>query len=596
MEWLATELEDFQALLEEDEFSEEPVDLDTFIHDKYYLGNLKIKEISDVQRTIIEAISQVYKFDSLVKLHGEEEAQRLWDITVHEVVAMLGKGSGKDFSSRVGFCYAIYKLHCLRDPVSYYGKAHGTYIDLLNIAINADQARNVFFEPLTNMLRLSPYFQDAGFEPRKNEIKFYGSPIRVHSGNSEAEAWEGLDLLLVVLDEIAAFKIDSQFKGHQSGAAARLSASAIYKMSKLSVMSRYPELGKVILLSFPRFQGDFIMQRYDESAEESHVLRIKAPTWEVNPIITRESLEPEYRRNPIDAKARFECEPPEMVDAFFRDPDRVRKCFKGDWVVRDKGTKNEKWILKEREELNPIKDDGTFKSWFKCNDSFTRYIHCDLGLKRDRAALCMTHSPGVRRVETEKGVWEPLPVVKMDLMHYWEASPGSEIDFSQIREFIKILALKFPVGMVTFDRWNSVDTIQILNKRGIYADNHSVKKNDYDALSTAMYDGRFSGYFHKILVEDELLKLQVLPNGKVDHPDGMHDDLAQALAASVWHSITYADEDAEIEISVIGEEDDWETLEYVEALEDDLSRDGRRKPRASLTYNEDEADFEMEII
>lgn len=541
-----------------------------------------------------------FYLDKIISIEEDGEDD-FYTLTVDDAGCYMADGlvhsnSGKDFSSRVGFAYAIYKLHCLRDPIEYYGKAHGTYIDLLNIAINADQARNVFFSPLTNMLKMSPYFVEQGFEPRKDSIEFHSCPIRIHSGNSEAEAWEGLDLLLVVLDEIAAFKSDAQFS--RSSGAQRLSASAIYKMSKLSVMSRFPELGKCILLSFPRYRGDFIMQRYEESAEESHVLRIKAATYEVNPMITREMLEPEYKRNPIEAKARFECEPPEMVDAFFRDPERVRKCFRGNWEVRNKDTKDEKLIIKENPELNPIDDEGRLKPWFKCMDDHTRFIHVDLGLKRDRAALCMAHSPGTRKVEVEFGVWEHLPVIKMDLIHYWEAGPGQEIDFQNIREFIKLLAKKFPVGMVTFDRWNSVDMIQILNKRGIYAEQHSIRKADYDSLATAMYDGRFTGYFSKILVEDELLKLQVRPNGKIDHPEGMHDDLAQALAGACWHAAQFVDMDSEIDISVLGEEDDFRAIEAAEAREEDRQRnDGRVRPHSQMTYDEDDGlDFEIMSI
>src|SRR5690606_2583446 len=105
------------------------------------------------------------------------------------------------------------------------------------------------------------------------------------------------------------------------------------------------------------------------------------------------------------------------------------------------------------------------------------------------------------------------------------------------------------------------------------------------------------GYFHHTLVEDELLKLQVLDNGKVDHPEGMHDDLAQALAGAVWNCVEFADLDAEIDISILGSGDDWEELEYLEAVEEDEQRrDGRRKPRASLTYDESEYDFDLQTI
>jgi hypothetical protein len=100
-------------------------------------------------------------------------------------------------------------------------------------------------------------------------------------------------------------------------------------MSKLSVMSRFPEIGKVILLSFPRYKGDFIQQRFFNSRDknEPKTWSIKAATWEVNPTIHRHQLESEYIRNPIEARARFECEPPNMEDAYFRDPDLVRKSF-----------------------------------------------------------------------------------------------------------------------------------------------------------------------------------------------------------------------------------------------------------------------------
>ncbi len=150
--WLNTDLEDFQNLLGEGDLKEIPVDLDTFLTDPYYLGGLGIKKISDPQRKLIEGISQIYYRETLIDIHGEEKAQELWDLTVHEIVAMCGKGSGKDFSCRVAFAYTVYKLACLRDCIQYYNKSHGTYIDLLNIAVNADQAMNVFFQPLKNII------------------------------------------------------------------------------------------------------------------------------------------------------------------------------------------------------------------------------------------------------------------------------------------------------------------------------------------------------------------------------------------------------------------------------------------------------------
>jgi hypothetical protein len=503
------ELKDFDRLLKQEELEEEPVSIQTFVQDRKYLG---LPELSPIQLEIVRHSTQIFKEKTLQKLYGEEEGSEWYKkYTDNEVICMLGKGSGKDHCARISIAYTAYLLHCLRDPLSYFGKANGVYIDLLNLAVNAQQAQRVFFEPLKNLLLSSPFFNEVGFEPRVSEIFFFSRPVRCFSGHSESEGWEGYEVLTVILDEIAAFKTDAELRGEVRS---KGSASAIYNMSKLSVMSRFPEVGKVILLSFPRYKGDFIQTRFINANEknEPKTWTIKAATWEVNPTIEREQLESEYIRNPIEARARFECEPPNMEDAYFRDPDLVRKAFN----YSD----------------SPIdEDDSSFKKWFTGSDGRTRFIHVDLALKRDRAALCMVHSPGMKEIQTSMGV-ETLPVVNMDLVYSWEATVGNEINFASIRQMIVDLCRKFDVALVTFDRWQSVEMIQSLRAQGINADFHSVKKADYDTLLTAIYDTRLRGYWNEILVEEELLKLRLFGNNKIDHPATGSKDLADALAGA----------------------------------------------------------------
>jgi hypothetical protein len=318
------DLKDFDRLLRQDDLIETPVDIQTFVQDKEYLG---LPPLSDIQLEIVRHSTQIFKERTLISMYGEEEGSRWYkEYTDNEVICMLGKGSGKDHCARISMAYTVYLIHCLRDPLIYYGKAHGVYIDLLNLAVNAQQAQRVFFEPFKKLLLRSPYFNRVGFEPRVSEIFFFSRPVRCFSGHSESEGWEGYEVMTIILDEIAAFKTDAELRGETRS---KGSASAIYNMSKLSIMSRFPEIGKVILLSFPRYKGDFIQQRYINSREkkEPKTWSIKAATWEVNPTIKREQLESEYIRNPVEARSRFECEPPNMEDAYFRDPDLVRKAF-----------------------------------------------------------------------------------------------------------------------------------------------------------------------------------------------------------------------------------------------------------------------------
>jgi hypothetical protein len=533
---------DFDRLLNQDELVEEPVSIEVFVEDKKYLG---LPSLSPIQLEIVRHSTQILKEHTLKKLMGEREGAEYYaKYTDNEVICMLGKGSGKDHCARISIAYTAYLLHCLKDPLGYYGKAKGVYIDLLNLAVNAQQAQRVFFEPLKNLLLSSPYFNQVGFEPRVSEIFFFSRPVRCFSGHSESEGWEGYEVLSIILDEISAFKTDAETKGEVRS---KGSASAIYNMSKLSVMSRFPEVGKVILLSFPRYKGDFIQQRYfgSRDKEEPKTWSIKAATWEVNPTIKREQLESEYIRNPIEARARFECEPPNMEDAYFRDPDLVRKAF----------------MYSEQ----PLDEDGIYKPWFNNQDGHRRYIHIDLGLKRDRSALCMSHCAGFKELKTSMGV-EVLPVVNVDLIHSWEASPGAEINFASVRQMIVELCRKFDVAQVTFDRWQSIEMIQSLRSMGINADFHSVKKTDYDTLTSAIYDTRIRGYWNELLVEEELLKLRLYSNNKIDHPNAGSKDLADALAGSVFNCIQNMTSEVEVDIEILG--DDFKSFEEMDEDDD----------------------------
>jgi len=534
---LNLEISDFDKLLRSDDLITSPVPIQTFVQEKKYLG---LPPLSDIQEEIVKHNTQIFKEKTLISLMGENAGKEYYkNYTDNEVICMLGKGSGKDHCSRISMAYTIYLLHCLRDPLNYFGKAHGVYIDLLNLAVNAQQAQRVFFEPFKNLLLNSAFFNEVGFEPRVSEVFFFSRPVRCFSGHSESEGWEGYEVLTVVLDEIAAFKTDAELKGTTR---AKGSASAIYNMSKLSVMSRFPDVGKVILLSFPRYKGDFIEQRYYGAKEkkEPKTWFIKAATWEVNPTIKREQLESEYVRNPVEAAARFECNPPNMEDAYFRDADLVRKAF----MLED----------------NPMDEEGQFLNWFNGTDNQIRFIHVDLALKRDRAALSLVHCLGFREVKTLNGV-ESLPIIKVDLVHAWEASINEEINFASIRQMIVDLCRKFDVAKVTFDRWQSIEMIQSLRSLGINADFHSVKKTDYDTLMTAIYDGRLRGYWDELLVEEELLKLRLFSNNRIDHPNSGSKDLADAVAGAVFVCVENMAVNTEVNIEILSPDKYYEINE-----------------------------------
>ncbi len=347
---------DLIDILDGEEFDERPVDLRTFVTSPDYLG---LPPLSEYQYTLIEKSSQIYKESTLIKLFGEEEGKRRFKQTCNEVIAQLGKGSGKDYCSTISVSYIVYLLLCLKDPATYYGKPPGDTIDIINIAVNAAQANNVFFKGFKTRIDRSPWFTGK-YDPKASEIRFDKS-VNVYSGHSEREAFEGYNVIAVILDEISGFATENT-TGHDQAK----TADAIYDMYRGSVVSRFPDYGKVILLSFPRFKNDPIQKFYDSVvAEKETIIRtkvlkmdenlpdgtvgnevtveweedniisytipktyaIKRPTWEINPTKKIEDFKVEFYKNMPDALSRFACMPPEAVDAFFKSREKIEKAF-----------------------------------------------------------------------------------------------------------------------------------------------------------------------------------------------------------------------------------------------------------------------------
>jgi hypothetical protein len=454
------------------------------------------------------------------------------------LVAKWGKGSGKDTVSRIILSRLAYLLICLKDPQKYLEIMPGDSINMLNVAFSAKQAQVIFFEPLKRMLEKSLWFRDK-IRLTEDHIEF-NKDINLYSGHSEQESMEGHNLLAAVLDEIAAFKTKAELELRQRRSVRALehSAEALDNMVTSSATSRFPYLHKIIYISYTRFKGDYIEQKYDEGLKFPKTSFVSfGATWDVNPTKKREHFDREYEKNPENARAKFECDPPLATDAYFKHltPELIAKVFP-----------------KLEPDLNPI--GGTqykpmLKPWFRGIPGVNYYIHIDLGISNDRAGFALTHRAGTRTVEVRRqldsGVilFEPvrLPLVVADLWFSWLAPPGGEVSLEGIREFLFELHLNryCHLAKVTYDKFQSADSIQILVNRGIIAELLSVDRNTeaYDTLKEVTYGERLQAYYSEVGI-NELQRLNIVTGNKVDHPLTGSKDEADALAGAVFNAAT----------------------------------------------------------
>jgi hypothetical protein len=550
---------DFLEVLKENHFVEKPVDAKTFVESPEFLGQ---PPLSDIQYQIVEAMSQIYRKEDLQDLMGDAEGLSYFNkYTKNEVILQLGKGSGKDFVSTVACAYVVYKMLCLKDPAVYYGKPAGDAIDIINVAINAQQAKNVFFKGFKSKIERSPWF--AGKYNAKADSIDFDKSVTVYSGHSERESHEGLNLFMAVLDEISGFASEVG-TGNEQGK----TAENIYKAFRGTVDSRFPDLGKVVLLSFPRFQGDFISQRYEaviaekETIECKHtfimnpdlphedpgnqfeiswdqdtilsykiprVLAFKRPTWEVNPTRKIEDFKLAFYTDLADAMMRFACMPTYASDAFFKDRDKVSKCMNT---------------------RNPVDNFRRFDESFKPDEDKIYFIHADLAQKHDKCAVAIAHVDKWVNVQLIKDYDQVAPIIVVDAVAWWEPRAEGPVNLSDVKNWIINLRRQgFNIGMVSFDRWQSFDIQNELQAVGIRTETVSVAKKHYEDLAMMIYEERISMPMIPLLFE-ELTELKIMKGNRVDHPRKKSKDLADALTGAVFGALSHTPKNTNIEIDV----------------------------------------------
>lgn len=544
-----------------DIFDEEPVSLDVFVEDFKFLNS---PSLSPIQYELVQQIERVY-LPELYPLMADEFGgywKETEDIRMTNLVsAMWGKGGGKDMTVRVASLRVAYLLMCLKNPQRYYGMPSQDSIHLLNIAANAPQAHRAFFEPMTRVVRRG-WFKDRA-DPKLNTIR-YEKNIEAISGHSDAEGQEGLNLILGVADEIDAFKARNELVGGtgKRSREASTTAEGILNMLKTSASTRFPHTYKRVAISYPRYLGSTIMRLtaeaeadIDKYGEDSRYFA-SGPyaTWEVNPLRKgKHEFESDYRSDPEEAAAKYECKPSRAINPYFRNFFAFQQAV-------DHETQPITITYEKRKMTSDVTQATTtgwepvfhFAPWFKPVQGARYAMHGDLAINGDRAGIAMSHISHYEEREEyivddkdpEKRIVHTVavPVVRNDFTIAFEADiseiPAREIQVRWARELaFELVRRGFPIVSYTFDQFQSADNMQILTQHGIESDRMSPDRDQsiWSNLRDIAYEARLRMCFSQLLM-NEIESLSKI-DGKVDHPPTGSKDLADAFACSVVGAI-----------------------------------------------------------
>lgn len=435
------------------------------------------------------------------------------------------------FLSSVSMVYLVYTLGCLLDPQAYFHLAPKSGIHLMFMSSNEKQALKVIFSEIKARVDTCKWFKENfPYDPQiTSELRFPDN-ITAIPGNSADTFFEGYNIFGGVLDEG-----DSHIHTPEKDF-----AEEGYNAIKNRLRSRFGEKGLVIIIGSPKSEDGFMMRKYNEAEGSPRIYRAWIPYWESPSASIKYSGDVfEFRgiKIPIEHKPDFDRNPERALRDIAAMPSSAEEAF---YVMQDRidlwaTSLSQAFPFGGDPDKRPANIDDSPYQALSSPQEIACVIHIDLGLNKERGDACGFSLGYIKEIKEIAG--EMLPVIEMPVVERIVAPPGGEIQISEVRKRIyRLKDLGFNIRLVTYDGWQSAESIQELKRRGIMADTFSVDRDTaaHDTLKQAIYDRRINGAFPPMLLT-ELKKLQRISGDRVDHPVNGSKDVADSVAGVVFH-------------------------------------------------------------
>ena len=287
------------------------------------------------------------------------------------------------------------------------------------------------------------------------------------------------------------------------------------------IKDRRPD-GKIISISSPKGKEGKFYDLFVTANKSPQRLACRMPTWDVNPTYTKKSLKEEYpNMNDQEFMMEIGAEFSGLAGENFFEADFVDSCFVSNW--RDRKIENRQ-----------IGIPGNIY-----------FAHLDPATSSHNYSLVIVHREYFTDFKTKQVDY----VVIVDHIKYWHPTSNHPIYISEIDEYVLNLKKRFRLGLVTYDQFNSQESILKLRKAGIpnkmtrFTKSH--KNIIYNELENIVKEGKLK-IPHHVLLKGEMLGLQrrYVEGGYKVYPmkdgDGVKtDDIVDSLAGACFATVNY---------------------------------------------------------
>ena len=570
----------YQQLKYQD-FDEVPVDIETFLFDKQYLGNGLID--AEERFTLFP-----YWVETLKKIFPSNMTTR------YNTLILTGSiGTGKSTIAVVAMAYLLYRMLCLRDPYIYYGLQPIDKITFSLINVTIDAAKGVAWDKLQQLLQSSSWFMAHGTVSGRSDIVWTPSKrIELVVGSSN-NAVIGRAVFANFTDEVnfASMTTDTEkIKAKQKHLISQVDARM---QSRFMKGTKLPTLNIIASskTSDQSFLDGYINTK--KKNESKTTLIIDEPQWVVrndkdSPVKFYVAVGNKFLASEVLPRDASET----VIDSYRSKGYQMMKVPIGYWeafndnvelaltdIAGISTTSALKYISGVR--LNEIKLDGyenpfsrevlevgtgddlQYSQFFDTSKvsnllkSKPLYIHLDMSKSGDRTGIAGVWIMG-KRLGHGNDKQSREAYYKVAFSVAIKAPKGFEVSFEKNRTFIRWLRSQgFNIKGVTMDTYQSAQIKQQLIADGFKADILSVDRLSnidgtrtkaclpYVNFKSIIYEKRLELYRKCDLLTDEIIGLEKEPDGHIEHSEGGTQgskDICDALCGSLYSASQHLEE------------------------------------------------------
>ncbi len=491
----------YNKLILED-YDEIPVDIETFLRDKKYLGNGLIDD---------EGRFTVYSY--WINMLKEMFPDPLLPCQYHTLALTGSIGIGKSFVAVLCMLYELYRMLCLKDPYVYYGLQPIDKITFAVMNITLDASKGVAWDKMQQLLQSSEWFLARGTV--RGEINVEWSP----SKNIELIAGS-LSRHIIGRAVFSAFFDEVSFQPNQDVEKQKEKAKALVNTADARMQSRFMKGDKnptlLILASSKRteqsYMETFIENKKKNESKTTYV--VDEPQWviredknssrtfkvaignkflasEVIPLDATEKDIQIYRNRGykiLDVPIGYYETFIDDIDIALTDVAGISttsssRYLSGPRIAAIKNSELKNPFSSDIIEIgNNPEDNNQYYDYFNldCIDKtllqYPLYIHLDMSISGDKTGIAGVWIKGKKppvegQPPSKELFFQPAFVVSI------KAPKGYQISFEKNRQFIYWLKDNgFNIKGVSFDSFQSADMSQQLSGKGFNTEIISVDR------------------------------------------------------------------------------------------------------------------------